>query len=99
MLSGQGLAAFLEPRSNDFAQFRSIFCRNSTTKLSKAHYFGGAIGLGAGAGAASVETALSSQAVYQRFKSICEPAARRCVVKSKASGVPFPLKLWALSRS
>ena len=42
-------------------------------------------------------TALSSQAVYQRFKSICDPAARRCVVNSNASGDPFSRKPPAFS--
>ena len=38
------------------------------------------------------ERALSIHAVYQRFSSICDPAASRCSVKVRASGEPFSLK-------
>ena len=58
------------------------------------HFFSVAAAGRAGEGGV---TALSSQAVYQRFKSICDPAARRCVVNSNASCDPFSRKLLAFS--
>src|SRR5437879_12541312 len=36
--------------------------------------------------------ALSIHAVYQRFSSICDPAASRCSVTVRASGQPLSLK-------
>src|SRR5579871_5360135 len=52
---------------------------------------------GGAGGCSGAGTALSSHAVYQRSSSICDPAARRWVVKSNATGEPLPVKPPAFS--
>src|ERR1700756_1359983 len=69
----------------------------SRAGMTRLHFEGWDFGIAAEGGCSGTGTALSSQAVYQRLSSICEPAARRCAVKSKASGEPLPLNPPAFS--
>src|ERR1035437_10378312 len=74
-------------------ELRSTDSRGPLSHICTSVYFV----VGAGGACSGTGTALSSYAVYHRSSSICDPAARRWMVKSKAAGEPFPVNPPAFS--